>query len=324
MAEYTNLTSLKNLKEGDIITYDTTTTIDFDGAIVKVELYGHSQTKNASYTTLKGGYTTFTIDTSQIPNKIFSFNNDVSELNGTQYRTTVTKRNDLIYGDTTDLYYRIAVAGSAGTGSGDENGGSGGGTTGQNGTYENSLSSTYSPTGGSQTSGGISKIETTGLLPGTRYGYIGSDGIFGKGGAGGNKKSGGDYVGGNGGYGWYGGAGGCGGRVYSNAGGAGGSGFVIGYSTTTYPSGYLGDDTRLQSIIAASITDAVLTQGGSIETTPKMVLTIIKVGSSGSSQSVIQYYNGTEFIDINVKYYNGSEFIDCNAYYYDGTEFKKL
>lgn len=118
MATYNNLASLEGLQVGDVITYDTTTAIDFKGYKVKVELYGKSLGSEWS-SSRQGGYTVFNIDTSILSAKILSFNNDDS-------------RNDLIYGNNNDLYYRIAVAGNAGTQAQAQYGGSGGGLTGQN------------------------------------------------------------------------------------------------------------------------------------------------------------------------------------------------
>lgn len=147
-------------------------------------------------------------------------------------------------------------------------------------------------------------------------GYFGS---YGKGSA-----NGAYFTGGNGGYGWY---GGYGGSVSSSGagGGGGGSGFIIGVSTTTYPAGYLGGDTALQSTIASSITEGTLTQGGSSNTTPTMTMTILELPPvEEDPQSTLKYFNGTDFIDTNAKYYNGSELVNCDVYYFDGTELKKI
>ena len=107
-------------------------------------------------------------------------------------------------------------------------------------------------------------------------------------------------IGGNG---WYSGAGRIG--FYHQTAGAGGSGFIIGVSTTTYPSGYLGDDTNLQATIASAISEGTLTQGGSTETKPKMVLTILSLPNSTRN---IHYYNGTQFVEAEVYRYNGTLF----------------
>ena len=307
MAEYTNLTTLDKLAVGDTITYDTTTAIDFKGAVVKVELYGVSNNPNNSY----GGYTTFIIDTSLLPSTILSFNNDytVSGVN-------VSRRNDLIYGDTTDIYYRIAVAGNSG--SGPEKSGSGTAYLGKGGGLEggrssNNYSSNMTVTGGSQTSGGTCNSSATG----SKY-----NGSFG---SGNTTRYNSGFIGAWGGYGWYGGGSGAFRTSISSiqylTGGSGGSGFIIGTSTTTYPSGYLGDDTDLQTLIASSITEGTLTNGGSKNTTPTMVLTLLKVSDTSSK---LNYYNGTSFIKTNINYYNGTEFIPCNAYRFNGNEFIKL
>ena len=275
MAEYTNLTSLEGLQVGDIVNYSSTTAFDSKGYKFKVELYGKKVTAN-------GGKTVFTIDTNTLPEKTLSFNS----------------RGDLIYGNTTDVYYRIAVAGDAGSGGSaiigySDRGGAGGGNTGAKGGTH-----TLSGKGGSQTSG-----------------YFG--------GAGSGSSNGSYFVGGKGGYGWY---GGDGGRVSADGagGGGGGSGFIIGVSTSTYPAGYLGNDAELQRTIASSISEGLLTQGGSSSYTAKMVLTIIDLPEGGSTQSVIKYYDGNSFVDTTIKYYNGTEFVDCDAFYYNGTEFIKI
>lgn len=301
MAEYKNLISLQGLSVGDIITYDTTTAIDFKGYKVKVELHGKNSYKEGTSgglpvtKTAIGGLTTAIVDSSKTASKIFTV------VYGTDTRTG---RCDLCYGDSSDLYYRILTVGFASEAygiSGSNNAGCNGG--GETGSSKNSNTNGKA---GTQTSGGAGGGESI-------LGYAGNGG-FGYGGT--NKSSGTD-----GSYGWYGGGGGRG------TSGGSGSGFVIGVTTTTYPSGYLGNDTSLQETIAASITEGSTTLGGATKSTataPAIVLTIIEVGETGSSQSVIQYYNGTEFIDTNAKYYNGSEFIDCDAYYYDGTEFRKI
>jgi hypothetical protein len=315
MAEYTNLTTLDGLAVGDVITYDTTTAIDFKGATVKVELYGQATTAKISKYTYasNGGLTSFIINTANLPNSILSFNNGKSA-NG---NSTYAKRCDLIYGDTDDLYYRIAVAGGAGrtyTGSGSNNGigGPGGGITGGNATSNGNINySNYYGRGGTQTAAGRNRDS----------GY--TAGGFGKGGQGSTHY---------GGYGWYGG--GIGVVTTNPYSDGGGSGFIIGVSTTTYPSGYLGDDTDLQTLIASSITEGTLTQGGtkrsntaeipsegSSKTTPEMILTVLELGSTASK---LKYYNGTSFIDTNINYYDGSKFIPCNAYRFNGTEFIKL
>lgn len=134
-----------------------------------------------------------------------------------------------------------------------------------------------------------------------------TDGAFGKGGAG-IYSSTYKTTSGYGGYGWYGGAGGSEGNNEKCGGGGGGSGFLIGVSTTTYPSGYLGDDTDLQATIASAISEGTLTQGGSEETTPKMVLTILARHKPPVRLVNFHYYNGTQFVEAEVYRYNGTLF----------------
>lgn len=304
MAQYNNLTSLRSLKAGDIVTYDTTTSIDFSGYKVKVELYGHK------FGSKGAGYTTFIIDTSKLPQTVLSFNNDTVSYGG--------RRNDLIYGNTTNLYYRIAVAGNSGGDSASEAGqdalgGEGGSKAGADGgAYK--YSSLYNGLGGTQTDGGKTNNAASTITT-----YQGSFGLGGKGFVKRLKTYGGD-----GGYGWYGGGGGYG-TNYRVDGGGGGSGFIIGTSTTTYPGGYLDDNTSLQSTLVSAISEGSLTRGVSTETTPKMILTVVgTVVSPSSTSSQVQYFNGTEFVPATINYYNGTEFVLCDAYYYDGTEFKKI
>ena len=65
MAEYNNLTTLQGLAVGDVITYDTTTSIDFAGAKVKVQLYGKTKTGSSLYQ--NAGLAEFVIDSSLTP-----------------------------------------------------------------------------------------------------------------------------------------------------------------------------------------------------------------------------------------------------------------
>ena len=135
---------------------------------------------------------------------------------------------------TDSLYARIIVAGGGGGGASHsgQNGGVGGGDSGNKGS---GYSSTYVPTAGTQTSGGTGKGYST---------YVGSDGTFG---FGGNSATGtGTYnVSAGGGGGWYGGGGS---GYYSNSrtyyryssGAAGGSGYIYTSATASnYPSGCL-------------------------------------------------------------------------------------
>ena len=135
----------------------------------------------------------------------------------------------------------------------------------------------------------------------------GRSGSFAAGGSGKKKNS--SRSGGDGGYGWYGGGGGGVGNNYSSDSpvyaGGGGSGFIIGVSTTTYPSGYLEDNTDLQATIASAISEGTLTQGVSTETSSKMLLTILDLPNSTRN---IHYYDGTQFVEAEVYRYNGTLF----------------
>ena len=104
MATYNNLTSLEGLQVGDVITYDTNTTIDFKGYTVTVKL-------NSS------GLAKADINTSLFPSTVLTYSTDAGHC--------------LCYGNTLDLYTRIMVAGDAGDRAGGGlvgGGGSAGGT----------------------------------------------------------------------------------------------------------------------------------------------------------------------------------------------------
>ena len=197
------------------------------------------------------------------------------------------------------LYYRLLVAGGRGIPGyswSSYSAGKGGGITGGNG------GGSYSITGGTQTS------------PGTGSGSAAS---FGYGGVINGRLSGGA--------GWYGGGAG---PDNTQANGAGGSGFIIGQTTTTYPDGFLDNDTSLQTSLAAAITNSSTTLGGSACSSSNdpayITITILEIATPEVTQSTLNYYNGTEFKKCYATYYNGTSFIDCDAYYYDGTEFKKI
>ena len=94
MATYNNLTSLEGLQVGDVITYDTNTTIDFKGYTVSVKLSGNS----------RGGLATADINTSLFPSTVLTYSTDAGHC--------------LCYGNTLDVYTRIMVAGDSGYRSG--------------------------------------------------------------------------------------------------------------------------------------------------------------------------------------------------------------
>ena len=293
MAEYTNLTTLEGLQVGDVVTY--TATSETASMIWKVVTKGYkikvdinaARTKGPTGQITPGGLTIANIDCTSIENlTLYTYVRSA----GLAYGTYSTYSNL--------LYYRLLVAGAPSTYSStgyaaDASYGKGGGVTGGNGLG--------SSTGGTQTDGGYGIGSYNKDLSG-RFGYGGSS----------------DSAGGAG---WYGGGGCYGGSTVR---GGGGSGFIIGQTTTTYPSGFLGDDTSLQTSLAAAVTEGTTTQGGSSASIPYITITILEASSSGPSQSTLNYYNGTEFKKCYATYYNGTSFIDCDAYYYDGTEFKKI
>lgn len=231
-----------------------------------------------------GGYTKFLIDTSILPATILSFNS----------------RGDLIYGNTTSVNYRIGVAGDAGSSYGSYNGGLGGGSSGGNSDKGNYG---YFAGGGSQTAGGSGRGANGGFGTEPKASSINGTVYYG-------------------GYGWY--SGGCGMTYGTPTASGGGSGFIIGVSTTIYPSGYLNNDTDLRNALTQSISEGTLTQGGSSSYSAKMTITIVSKPSGANTQSTLPYYNGTEFINTNAKYYNGTEFVDCDVHYYNGNEFVKI
>lgn len=317
MASYTNLASLAGLQVGDVVTYNTATTIDFKKYKVRIKLNGLSG--SSSYSSLKGGVTQFDIDTKNLPSQIFTY----TPLYGTS----------LCYGSSADMYYRIGVAGNVGNyytpsaNGGGTTGARGGNASGSLGNIDVSATGGY---GGSQTAGG-----SGGTWGGTSYGTH-SNGIVGSFGRHSNTSiSSGidlyDYFM----AGWY--SGGTGGSNYyrdpyvsgsasAYGGNGGGSGFVIGQSTTTYPSGYLGDNTTLQSTIASAISNATLTQGAStaiytnvssLPNTANMTITILEVPISFP-----KYYNGSAWIDTEWKYYDNGSWHDVEVKRYNGSSWK--
>lgn len=93
--------------------------------------------------------------------------------------------------------------------------------------------------------------------------------------------------------------------------GAGGSGFILGLEGTSYPSGYLSDDTALIEKLKSGISNGVLTQGGQIlegnyGRFGSLTLTILALPKSSTRN--IHYYNGTQFVEAEVYRYNGTLF----------------
>ena len=94
MATYNNLTSLEGLQVGDVVQYNTNTTIDFKGYTVSVKLSGNT----------RGGLATADIDTSLFPSTVLTYSTNAGHC--------------LCYGDKLDIYKRIMVAGDAGDSAG--------------------------------------------------------------------------------------------------------------------------------------------------------------------------------------------------------------
>lgn len=298
MANYNNLSTLSGLQVGDVVTYNTATTIDFKKYKVKVELYGVA-------TTVNGGYTTFTLDPKSLSNQYFYWTSD--------YGSSLMYDNNQASSSRT-AYYRIGVAGDAGKTGTFYTPGAGGGSAGGDGGSSTRYAANAG--GGTQTTGGTGAA--LGSSASTLYSRAGSNGTFATGGTGGQYGTDATKYGGNGGNGWYGGGGGAqtylSGNFYDSYPGGGGSGFAIGQSTTTYPSGYMGDNSSDITALTAAISNATLTQGGSSESSAKMVLTILEV-----PKSFPKYYNGSAWIDTEWKRWNGSAWEDIEVKYYNGT-----
>lgn len=291
MASYTNLASLAGLKVGDVVTYNTAKTIDFKKYKVRIKLNG------VTYGSTKGGLTQLDLETKNLSSQTFTY--------------TPLYGASLCYGSSANLYYRIAVAGNSGSS------GAGGGSTGGNGSNSTDYGKAYGGKGGTQTSGGEGgSWSANGYGPAVvSGGGSGTYGSFGTNSSAGDYICAGWYAGGTGGYFTKGSSAG-GGSKYGGSGG--GSGFVIGYSTTTYPNNYLGNNTTLQSTIASAITNATLTQGGSGATStyspssssPYMTLEVLAVPAADFPK---YYYNGWH--DTEWKYYsNGWHNVEVKRY----------
>ena len=340
MATYYNLTSLEGLEVGDVVKYNKITTVETKGYKIKADLYGYGSVYSKTYIS-KGGYTSAVVDTSNIPTVTMMFSKGT-----TPYHSSVS----LCYGSFEDyascLYYRFLVAGANGYGASDysydiQYRGKGGGSTGGNGkrTDNSSDSASYGGKGGTQTSGGSGG-------KGYGYGKAGKSGTFGYGGAGGFSHP--QYrSGGAGGDGWYGGGGGgesSSQSTYYNTGG-GGSGFVIGISTTTYPDGYMGNNSSLISKLESAIIegDTLVGEGAtkySTDTTipeddtstnsiyTRVQITILELSSEpkGIFNSILNRYDKSgKFINTRAYVFNGDKWnpVDVN-YFNSDNEFVRI
>ena len=268
---YTNLASLSGLNPGDEVTYTADTEINFAGQNTYVEIYGTKA--GTSSGNGNAGLVQFKLNTSDVTSPIFYYKG--STYSYLRYGSTVSA--------STDNYYRIAVPGNGGQkGSAyysDGAGGDGGGLVGASGS-----GGAGPATGGTQTSGGFGSTYVG------SYGGSGTNGSFGTGGYSGSSHG---YRGGYGGYGWYGGGGGgcynSSGTGYTQtrgSGGGGGSSFVLGATGTSYPSGYMDDDSTLITTLKDSISESSLTQGASTETAGKMTVVILSPDKSLDSIAV--------------------------------------
>lgn len=82
-----------------------------------------------------------------------------------------------------------------------------------------------------------------------------------------------------------------------------------------YPATYFSGDTTIIENITSATSEQNLVQGGNTSGVPRMIIEILEPDFN----SVIKYYNGTEFVNCDVNYYNGSEFVLCEVKYFDGT-----
>ena len=274
MADYQNLTSLAGLSVGDVVTYNQDMLIDFSNYKVRIVLHGQRGTQQDSTDVKyggKGGLTTFlfTPIRAGLTEYYFSGKGGVSLCASTEYNP----------------YTRIAVAGDGGCGYYYSiiysYGGKGGGGTGGSSTPYNSYMKPSS--GGTQTEGGSGYGGTGGF----GVGYTSS--LY------------------RGGAGWYdGGEGGKSSSYASCVGQGGGSGFVIGHTTDTYPTGYL--DSGTANAISSAIDEYQLTQGGSSITTRakyKMVVTIIDVAYDPETQAVLSFDTNGGYIGNSIEISSG-------------------
>nr|DAE44732.1 MAG TPA: Glycine rich protein [Caudoviricetes sp.] len=310
MAEYENLTTLEGLQVGDTVKYTATSQASFDKWNLDTKKYKFNIVMNggntdSSRSPVLGGKTIADIDCKNISNITLYF---YSMSPGLAYGTYTT------YADL--LNYRLLVAGAAGryTGNGFNHTytATGGGINGTaaTGDYVNGG-------GGSQTSGGSAtksgKFDSA-LANNGRFGY----------GASGSFNLAGRYTGSvYGGAGWYGGGAsidGSGVNSQPNGAAGGGSGFIIGKTTTTYPSGYLGDNTALQSSLASAISNASTTEAGSADENT-IILTILALPGTDIGNSIKYYTNGA-WKDATMKVYTNGVWKSASPKVYKESSWK--
>lgn len=277
MATYYDLYDLSGLHIGDVVLYNADSTakrsfrINFAGVRAKVRLNGING----------GGITEFTIDTNELSNKYISYN--------TAYGVSLMYNKDNNSTVVTDPYYRIAVAGNSGINNQTTSHtyGAGGGLTAPSITYNGNTN-----TGGSQVAGG--QVYNSTLYPGQN----GSFGVTGLPSEATNNRY--NSIGGAG---WYAGATGAQTGTYG-FGGTGGSGFIIGNTTTVYPSGYMGDYSPIIDKLVSIITDASVTTGNGIGGTAVVTTdpnTVLYLGN----------YTVDDFKSNNFVLKTGSSRLDC-------------
>lgn len=193
------------------------------------------------------------------------------------------------------------VAGDSGAGN-DSEPSSGGGRQGDYGYFNGKALSTS--TRPSQTSGGENYAYK--ITPTTSV-----NGQFGVGGYFSNHQY---FIWERGGNGWYGGAavGYKSETSSSTLRSSAGNGFILGLERTSYPSGYLSNDTTLIEKLKSAITDGVLKLGGATGTSSGITnyahMTVTILALPKSSTRNIHYYNGTQFVEAEVYRYNGTLF----------------
>lgn len=292
MAEYENLTTLEGLQVGDTVKYATDSGIgkkiwnlETKGYKFNIVINGSMPSQYASFVDSakdKAGKTIADVNCKNIPNLTLYY-----------YRGS----NGIAYGNfsTYDslLNYRLLVAGAHSGGQPELKGG-GVESTGRTGDG-------YTLIGATQTEGGKAVYSAATLTINGRFGYGGND----------NDT---DYT--QGGPGWYGGGYAKGKYVVFN----GGSGFIIGKTTTTYPSGYLGDDTALQSSLASAISNSSTITGGS-DGTGTIILTILALPGAETGNSIKYYTNGA-WKDATMKVYTNGVWKSASPKVYKNSTWK--
>ena len=322
MATYYNLTSFIGLQVGDEIIYNQVTEINLTGLNkIHIALQGRSESgdlypHNTGLTyNVKGGRTECDFDLSLTTERYFTVFPD----NGTIF--------SVLHNGTSKIEnknFALLIAGDAGGGAYRSSDGKVMGPPGEGGglTAGSGGSSSEYGLGGSQSANGAGGTTTSG-----KNGETSTSWYYTARGASSPNRYGGSS--GDGGRGWYNGGGGAATSSNELYGGGGGSGFVVGKTTTVYPTSYrLADATTLLPEMISCISNYSVTKGGAIldpnesaatRNDPRVIITVLEV--STSDQAYITYYDGNSFVPVIVYYYDGTEFVAVRPYYYDGNDF---